>query len=271
MRLFILIFIGLIYSSNLFSQSYFTEQQAKVIVNQICSISGLFPEMIVTEDHSVTKAVAYIKANEQHIAFNPVALGQIRDSSQTDWSVVSILAHEMAHHFLGHTLNPADIDKLDELKCDRFAGYILYRLGASKKEALAVIPFTGTHQGSDSHPPRNQRKIAAANGWNEASKSGLERIKCEFVDRVFETPVLSVNFISDTKNYFLLPDSSLVWYDSQGRDHKVGSGQKSDDENYPFLITLTDKHYQISESGTVWNKTDYDAMMKIGTAVFISR
>ena len=271
MRFFFLTMLLVCTALRVNSQSYFTEQQAKVVVNQICSISGLLPEITVTEDHTVKKAVAYIRANEQYIAFNPIELGRIRDSSETDWSVVSILAHEMAHHFLGHTLNPSGIDKLDELKCDRFAGHVLYRMGASKKEALAVIPFTGTHEGSDFHPPRDQRQIAAANGWDEASKSNRNQVNCKFLHIDFETPLLSVKFISDPKNYFLLSDSSFVWYDQLGRKQIAGSGFGSSDRNYPFSISMTVKNYQVSESGTVWNRTDYDAMMQIGTAVFISR
>jgi hypothetical protein len=271
MRLFLSLLLILLLHYSSFSQSYLSEQEAKVIVNKISSVSGLTPSVIVTEDHNVKKAVAFIKNNEQHISYNPFELGRIRDSSGTAWSVVSIFAHEMAHHLLGHTLNPTNIDKQDELKCDRFAGHILCRLGATQAEALAVIPFTGTHSGTETHPPREHREIAALNGWEEANSLNKKKPDCSFLQAEYQTPLLRVNLISDKTNYYLLSDMILVWYDEFGRSHSAGKAEKTEDNRYPFVILLDKKEYFVSEGGTIWNRTDYNAMMQIGTALFISR
>lgn len=269
----LLIFTSLLFTFNLgaAAQSYITEQEARQIINHIASISGLSPSCNVVEDHSVKKAIAYIKNNERYIGYNPIELGKIRDSSGTAWAVVSIFAHEMAHHLLGHTLKPADVDRQDELSCDRYAGHVLYRLGANRNEALAVIPFTGSHSGSESHPPRKSREIAATNGWEEAKKQGKSRGNSDFLNDKREIPLVSLRFIRDNRTCYLLSDMMLVHYDKFGRKHIVGSGEELDDPKYPFLITIQEEEYFVSQSGALWNRTDYDAMLKIGSAVLIAR
>lgn len=102
------------------AQSHMSEAAAKEAVYRIVRHSGLLPNFIVREDLQVRTAVAYIKGKERLIAYNPVFISTILDSSGTDWSAVSVLAHEIAHHLLGHTLDPEAVRPGDELACDRY-------------------------------------------------------------------------------------------------------------------------------------------------------
>ena len=96
-----------------------SERAAKEAVHRIVRHSGLQPVFTVREDRTVRTAVAYIKGRERFIAYNPGFIAQVLDSSGTNWSAISILAHEVAHHLLGHTLDPANVFPGDELACDR--------------------------------------------------------------------------------------------------------------------------------------------------------
>ncbi len=60
------------------------------------------------------------------IEYNPMFMAMVMDSSCSNWSAISILAHEIAHHLLGHTLDPTNVRPGDELACDRYSGFILH-------------------------------------------------------------------------------------------------------------------------------------------------
>lgn len=104
------------------------------------------------------------------IAYNPVFLSRILDTTRTDWSAVSVLAHEIAHHLLGHTLDPDAVHPGDELACDRYSGFILQRMGATLEESLAAMEVAGNVHGTRAHPPRHARLAAIRQGWEEAAR-----------------------------------------------------------------------------------------------------
>ena len=98
------------------------EAAAKEAVSRIVRHSGLLPNFEVREEDKIRTAVAHIKGHERVIADNPAFLSAMLDSAHTDWSAVSVLAHEIAHHLLGHTLDPEAVHPGDEL-AERAARY----------------------------------------------------------------------------------------------------------------------------------------------------
>ena len=61
-----------------------------------------------------------------------------------------------------------------ELEADKFAGFILYKLGASIEDSKLAYSHLRI-EGSISHPPRDARIAALANGYFEAKRNGEAR------------------------------------------------------------------------------------------------
>lgn len=101
------------------------------------------------------------------ITYDPAFLLNIE--RQTDhWGPVSIMAHEVAHHLLGHTVFKSDREA--ELDADYFSGFILRRLGADLDQAQAAMRTLGSAAGSASHPSRRRRLEFIAMGWRKAGE-----------------------------------------------------------------------------------------------------
>ena len=89
-------------------------------------------------------------------------------SSLPYWWAVSILAHEVGHHFHGHTLDGQGSRPEFELAADHFSGLALQKMGASLADALAAMESLAKVSGSSTHPPRAQRLAKIHEGWMES-------------------------------------------------------------------------------------------------------
>lgn len=101
------------------------------------------------------------------IIYDPAFLLDIE--RQTDaYGSLSIMAHEVAHHLLGHTVFNSDREA--ELDADYFSGFILRRLGADLDQAQAAMRILGSDTGSASHPSKRRRLEFIAMGWRKAGE-----------------------------------------------------------------------------------------------------
>lgn len=98
------------------------------------------------------------------------------------WSSVFVLAHEIAHHLSGHTViltTDNNKKRQNELDCDKFAGFVIRKLGGSienLKKVVISIPHAKDNTGS--HPTLENRLASAIAGYNmgiEEEKSILNK------------------------------------------------------------------------------------------------
>lgn len=142
-------------------------------IERIVSYSGL-PQNFEIYTSDISNAFATIVNKKRLIIFNKNLLKNIDKTNETYWSSISILAHEIAHHLAGHTLTN-DIDNFTaELEADKYSGYILYKLGASKVQAIVAIQTLGSKQKTRTHPDKTTRVKAIEDGWNEAAQQRYE-------------------------------------------------------------------------------------------------
>ena len=76
----------------------------------------------------------------------------------------------MGHHLYEHTLETnKSVRYKQELEADEFAGFILYRMGATKEVSSWIMKTSNlqTSSGNDTHPPRKSRTIAIEKGWEK--------------------------------------------------------------------------------------------------------
>ena len=114
---------------------------------------------------------------ERALLYNPSFMQEMRQRTNNEWSWISILAHEVGHHLEAHTIRPGGSNPPDELEADEYSGYVLRKLGASLADAQAAFR-TFSPQGSATHPPRDARLVAVANGWTRADGTGDGDTSC---------------------------------------------------------------------------------------------
>jgi Zn-dependent protease with chaperone function len=89
-----------------------------------------------------------------------------------------VLAHEMGHHFCGHTIANANSEpQQTELEADRFSGAAIKRFETYHNKAFLAQALVAAAQlysiaGSRSHPPRAERVAAVTLGYNDGSACG---------------------------------------------------------------------------------------------------
>lgn len=145
--------------------SFASSDEARDLVADIMSTVGLVPRFTVFAAN-VPNAAAVIEGEERLIVYSEHWIqNTIADNR---WAAVSLMAHEIAHHLNGHTLEAGGSRPPTELEADSFAGFAVGRLGGSLQDAQWLFSQLSEH-GSDTHPPRSARLEAVAVGWREGS------------------------------------------------------------------------------------------------------
>lgn len=239
-----------------------TEQQAKSAVYRIVRYSGLQPNFIVRENTAIPTAIAFIKAKKRCIEYNPAVIAGIVDSARTDWSAVSILAHEIAHHLLGHTLDPGSRHTGDELACDLYSGFILNAMGASLEESLAAMRVSGHALDTLRHPPKEARLEAIRQGWLDRDRMARgEDIACVSPP---EDLAWAINLEGDPNTYYVNTTNSVVWFNELAEPIVLGSLGPSAQKAYQYTITWNSGTLEVDGRGTIWSTSAHGMMTPIG-------
>lgn len=140
------------------------------LVRQIAGHAGLSYDFVVRPSPSTTSASAFtcydanLREIRRYIVYAPIFMEALQRQSQTNWSVVEVLAHEIGHHVNGHHLTRSQSLK-NELEADYFAGFVLARMGASLEQATAGERAMGHDNASATHPAKAERLDALTRGW----------------------------------------------------------------------------------------------------------
>lgn len=238
------------------------EGVAKQAVLRVVQWSGLQPDFVVRENNAVRTAIAFNRGRKRYIEYNPAFLSRIVDTTSTDWSAVSILAHEIGHHLLGHTLDPAHLNPGDELACDRYSGFILCAMGATMPEAMAAIEVALDPAGSERHPPRTARVEAVRQGWLDRDRlqrnAAAPPIPCE------EAFHYVVRFEGDENTYYVNDAGRLVWYDSYGHPIEFGTFGPATTGDFLHELTWAEQRFFVDRHDRIWSATAHQAQMQVG-------
>lgn len=149
--------------------------ECSVAVKKIMEFTGL-PANFVVVSGPVPNAAAAIVLDQARvprrvIAFNPKFMEAARaEVGGSPWGPMSIMAHEIAHHLSGHTIVPGGSRPEIELEADKFSGFVLQKMGATRDDATRMILKIGTIHGTPTHPDKQRRADAITQGWTEACR-----------------------------------------------------------------------------------------------------
>ena len=151
-------------------KAFTADPAAEKVVKNILSVIGLRSNFQLRAAN-VPNAAAVLLNSKRYILYNPKFMNEINSATGSEWAAISILAHEIGHHLNGHTLDKVGSRPETELEADEFSGFVLRKMGASLKDAQAVMGLIASLKGSHSHPAKKDRLIYIAAGWNNAGES----------------------------------------------------------------------------------------------------
>jgi hypothetical protein len=144
------------------------------LLQQVISVTGL-NETFELKEANVLNIEATVKHRKRYILYNPAFINSLNNISKDHWGVVTLLAHEVGHHLNGHTMRKGGSRPKLELEADEYAGFILFKLGASLRQSQSVIYLIAREKGSKTHPARAARLAAIAKGWKKAAENATVR------------------------------------------------------------------------------------------------
>lgn len=175
--------------ANAIKRSFEADRDALSTFREILSatgIPGMADRIQVRASAETANAEAQIGADGQrYIFYNSTFMRELSAKTRQYWSLVFVIAHEVGHHIAGHLDFAGDNHRV-ELEADRYAGFILGRMGATHDEAVAAVGAIGTGSASATHPPRDQRVQIVSLGWNDGA--GPVRPRSDAPPRVADLP-----------------------------------------------------------------------------------
>ncbi len=151
------------------SRSNFTSvYEAKEYINEMLENINWKQNFLVREQAGINNAYATIIRNQRYIVYDNAFLENLDNQAQTKWASVSVLAHEMGHHYRDHVVDRQGSTPPKELEADYFSGYVMAKLGASAAEAAAAMDKIASPRASASHPAKADRIKAIVQGWDYA-------------------------------------------------------------------------------------------------------
>jgi len=150
------------------------DSQVDLVIEDICAHIGLTCNFDVFPAR-VPNAMASMIDGKRVVMYNPEFIDKVqRGKGQPSWETLSVLVHEIGHHLLGHMFVQDGNFPARELEADKFSGFLLYRMGATLKEAQANIRTMAQEKETSSHPGRSRRLVAVEQGWKAARAVALE-------------------------------------------------------------------------------------------------
>jgi len=147
-----------------------TLPQMQQMLSEIMNAVGLQNDFELREAN-VLNLEATISHRKRYISYNPEFINQVNAVAKDKWAVMTLLAHEVAHHLEGHTVRKCGSKPTLELEADEFAGFILHKMGASLEQSQEVMKYIAAIKTSKTHPARASRMLAIETGWNKVSSN----------------------------------------------------------------------------------------------------
>ncbi len=148
--------------------SFQSVYEAQDIVKQMLQTIDWKENFRLQERNGIQNAYATIINNMRWIVYDNNFLEDVDAYTRTKWASISIMAHEMGHHYYNHVVSSTGSTPPKELEADAFSGYIMAKLGATKEQSIAAIQAIASDKASSTHPGKKDRVSAISQGWDRA-------------------------------------------------------------------------------------------------------
>jgi len=170
---------GNIISSNI--NEIKNNRDAQIILDNILNTIGVSKNFILAPCEKINNVIATAYKGSRYILYDRKFINEI-NAETNNWSSLFILAHEVGHHINGHSLDillysskkidPPTLKKKrkQELESDKFAAFVLSKMGANLKDLKEIINLVATDEDDSysSHPNKSSRLSAIEEGFKNA-------------------------------------------------------------------------------------------------------
>jgi len=119
----------------------------------------------------VVSVVALEEDDQTYLLYDPSFLDDGNTPVEKNWTRLGVLAHQIGHLAKFHTMDRKSL--ADEvLKAERFAAFVLYRMGATLAQAQGAIQTYAPVEPTKTHPGREERLKAFTDAFLEARQQG---------------------------------------------------------------------------------------------------
>ena len=244
--------------------------------------TGLAQNFIIIPG-DVDDVIAYIENNERVLSYNPNFMKQVQNDS--NWVGISVLARQIGHHLGNHELKNGKPSAEEELDADRYAGFVLQKMGATMQDAIHALE-EGLKDKTDFTVNKNKRIAALVEGFNKAKSLSMDtvvvnKIKIPEIDKVNTTEkkvnakkqpeyVYKVYLAIDNKFYYIDEQDAVFEEKENGTYVKVGEKRSSTRPGFDWLFTKGDNSYGVDLKGRLWVFSTEGNFKVIGQAVKIN-
>lgn len=141
-------------------------------IEQIASIMDYvgLPQNFKIYRGNISNALATMVNKQRVIIYNKDLFTDLDEMSSGYWTSLFIIAHEIGHHLANNISDSSDALKA-ELDADRFAGFLLYRMGADSNQAIGAVAsrFISTQTDTKTHPSKRKRIETVIQSWKESN------------------------------------------------------------------------------------------------------
>ncbi len=143
------------------------DREAETTVDRLLGVVRL-PQNFTVRAANVPDVSAARAGGRRLLLYNQFFMRKAGTETDEGWAALRVLAHEIGHHLLNHTLGTEAARTLEELEADDFSGYVLARLRASKRQVVAGMDTLAALPERPTHPALPLRLSALREGWDKA-------------------------------------------------------------------------------------------------------
>lgn len=143
------------------------------VVTQLLAVAGIRDRNFELRQADVKTAQAVTINGKRAILCNPTFIRKALKNDDEGWKAKAVLAHILAHHVSEHSLAGNDKRAKEELEADKWAGFVLAKMGASVEQAKSAAKSLAAEKASKTHPKRGSRAFAVDIGWQKGRAGGV--------------------------------------------------------------------------------------------------
>lgn len=151
------------------NSSFQSVYEARDYINAMLDSINWKENFLIQEQNGINNAYAAVIRNKRYIIYDNNFLENLDAYAKTRWASLSVLAHEMGHHYRNHEADRQGSTPPKELEADYFSGYVMAKLGATATEAMAAMQNVASETASATHPAKADRLKYILQGWNYAA------------------------------------------------------------------------------------------------------
>lgn len=156
-----------------------TDPEIVSFIERLLEVDMMSNTYVIIPCYEIENFEAELLHNTRRIYYNPRIVVKelsrlsfsrraVPVTSQSNWSLLTILAHEIGHHINDHfsPINSKLSPHSKELEADTYAGSLIYKIGGTLEQAKLAYRDEPENS-SSTHPGRYDRMMAIEKGWRK--------------------------------------------------------------------------------------------------------